>query len=351
MAARASMKESLSGRLANFDLIRIVAATFVVIGHSFPLTGNSGAPSFLGMGLHTLGVKIFFCVSGYLVLDSWLRDAHLARFAARRMLRILPALALVVAACAIVFGPLMSTQSLSAYVSDPAFANYFDNIALYIRYYLPGVFVGNPVGAAVNGSLWTLPVEAAAYAFVPVLFWRPHMRLTTGLTALFCVFAISADLALSTWFPGTRLVFYATDWRAGVSLFPYFFIGAWVRAAVQQRRFDIRLVGLCIVAVAVFPAGSLPWSLLPYVIIPVLTFAVAFGPTIFPLKGTDISYGVYLWSFPVAQALVSLKLALLPWPNAALTLLIVVPFASASWFFVERPFLRLKPAKLCGAEK
>jgi peptidoglycan/LPS O-acetylase OafA/YrhL len=43
------------------------------------------------------------------------------------------------------------------------------NIALYINYYLPGLFESNVYPGAVNGSLWSLPAEFVMYLLVPIL--------------------------------------------------------------------------------------------------------------------------------------------------------------------------------------
>lgn len=75
----------------NFDQLRLLGAILVIYGHSYVLLGRP-VPMFAANTVSTLGVKIFFCISGYLVAASWLRDPHLPRFLARRSLRIFPAL-------------------------------------------------------------------------------------------------------------------------------------------------------------------------------------------------------------------------------------------------------------------
>jgi peptidoglycan/LPS O-acetylase OafA/YrhL len=128
-----------------------------------------------------------------------------------------------------------------------------------------------------------------------------------------------------------------------MQLLPYFACGALVRTARQEQLFDVRAAAVSVAAVTIVPAGSEPAAILAYVVIPIFTFAVAFGPRIVSLRGFDISYGVYLWSFPISQVLVAAKYATSPWANSIVTLLVVVPIAMTSWVFVERPALRLKP--------
>src|ERR1700752_3329146 len=79
-----------------FDLLRLIGALLVLYGHAFPLAGQP-APGFLGNHIQTVGVKIFFVISGYLITKSWLNDPSLPRFAKKRFLRIFPGLAANVA--------------------------------------------------------------------------------------------------------------------------------------------------------------------------------------------------------------------------------------------------------------
>src|SRR3984893_10721087 len=129
-------------RSNNFDFLRLIGAVLVIYGHASPLTGTV-SPGFAANGVATIGVKIFFVISGYLVALSWLRDGNLARFLLRRCLRIFPALVAVVILTVLVLGPLLTTQPLSAYFNNPLVTFYLRNIALYINYSLPGVFEHN----------------------------------------------------------------------------------------------------------------------------------------------------------------------------------------------------------------
>ena len=87
----------------------------------------------------------------------------------KRIFRIVPAMAVycVIAAC--VIGPIITSIPLKEYFSHISFRNYFKNIVLYITYFLPGVFESNPYPNAVNGSIWSLPIEFMMYFFVPLL--------------------------------------------------------------------------------------------------------------------------------------------------------------------------------------
>jgi len=82
----------------NFDALRLLGALSVLVSHQFALTGRP-EPALLGIRLGTIGVLIFFAISGFLVTASWSRDPHAPRFLARRALRVWPALAVCLIGC------------------------------------------------------------------------------------------------------------------------------------------------------------------------------------------------------------------------------------------------------------
>jgi len=151
----------------NFHFVRLAAASLVVFAHSYGLLAQP-VPTWFGIRISAFAVYVFFVVSGYLICESWNRDASAYRYLLRRLLRILPGLIVVVTLSALVLGPLLTERSLGEYFHDPQFAQYFWNIALAPSFNLSGVFLHNPLNAAVNGSVWTLPAEFAMYLLLPL---------------------------------------------------------------------------------------------------------------------------------------------------------------------------------------
>jgi peptidoglycan/LPS O-acetylase OafA/YrhL len=81
---------------------------------------------------------------------------------------------------------------------------------------------------------------------------------------------------------------------------------------------------------AIVWVGSRSW--------PVLRSAGRFG---------DLSYGIYLWAWPVQQILVMLfGKSLSVWQHMAVALPVTVACALASWHLVEKRALRLKPERI-----
>ena len=151
---------STAHRSNNLDALRLVGALAVIFGHAYHIVGRPFEnPVVAGYPVQTLGVIIFFSISGYLITASWSRTRNPVSYLAARSLRIFPALVVVVLVCMFVIGPVVSVLPNSQYFDAPNFWSYLGNIILRPQYELPGVWGDHPYPNAVNGSLWTLPAE------------------------------------------------------------------------------------------------------------------------------------------------------------------------------------------------
>ena len=328
----------------NFDALRLFAAGLVLVGHSHALLGLR-EPLFLSwLPLGPLGVYIFFTISGYLISESWDRDPHLLRYFWRRALRIFPGLAVCVLLSILVLGPVMTTLPTREYFANPRTWEYLQNIGLYIIYYLPGVFEHLRVPNAVNGSLWSLPVEFLMYIVLALLGLARANRWIFLLTALaFAWFA-------ATWAMRTdrMLVVYNFDLRQAFLCGTYFWMGAVFYKFQLWRYFS--LSGTLLVFVALLCLEPWPhflhfagWLLLAFL---VLSFGSAYSPLLGRLtRSGDYSYGLYIYAFPIQQSLAYL----LPQLDFRLYLLIcalaTLTLAVGSWHLVEKRALTFKPVR------
>lgn len=94
-------------------------------------------------------------------------------------------------------------------------------------------------------------------------------------------------------------------------------------------------------------AASADWKIKAYAFNLLLPFIVIFAAERLPklafLNRFDISYGVYIYAFLVQQMLVWwFGTGVAPTTLSLLTVAMVTPIATASWFFVEKPALSLK---------
>lgn len=337
--------------LNSFDVVRLFAALLVVYGHAYPLTG-AASPHFAGNSVQAIGVKIFFVISGYLILGSWQRDPSVWRFFMRRALRILPGLVAVVLICAMLLGPALTGLPTAEYLHNSRTWTYFTNILIRPQYDLPGVFVSNVYPNAVNGSLWSLPAEVAMYVIGPLACVAGVLCLRSPRWGAAAVAGIL--VALSMWFlrispPSATPVIYGSSVLSFLDVAPYFMLGSLYSLFKAQKIFNPTVAGASWVLLSFVSLPGLLYEpvlylVLPYVVLTLGTQTTWLGNRLNTFG--DISYGVYLYGFPLQQCVALLVPASRDsaWFNAGLTLIPLLSVATLSWRYVERPFMQYKPA-------
>lgn len=332
-------------RSNNLDALRLFGAAAVILGHAYHLTGRPLlVPGLLGYPVSTMGVVIFFSISGYLITASWSRSPSVVTYGAARALRIFPALIVVILLSVFVLGPIVTTRSVGEYFDDPRTLHYLVNIVMQPQYDLPGVFATDvPYPNAVNGSLWTLPAELFCYVMVPLLCLVPRFaRPATFGAALVVSLVLAAVPAVDSpviW--GSRLSDAALMWV-------FFAAGALLRLAHERWRGFFRadvavVLGLgYLMLTALEPTWTtkISWISLPYI---VLTLGLASTPYVRrAARYGDLSYGMYLVGFPVQQLVVVYVGVVAMSLNLVLVLAISAVLALISWHLVEAPSMRLK---------
>lgn len=328
----------------NLTFVRVFAALMVLYSHAFVFLGHP-PPLFLGIiSVGPLGVWIFFSMSGYLIMQSWMLDPNLWRFFAKRALRIFPALVVCVVLSLFVLGPVLTTLDLSTYLRHPTTWAYLDNIFMYITFQLPGVFVGNHHSNAVNGSLWSLPVEFFMYGLVAVVGFLKAPRWVWPFMGVLVVL-LAQIWAIS---PGKAFIMYGTDLRQVAICGSFFILGAAVYRYQLERFLTLSTVGsltllwLCLSAVPdVFVLSG--WFILPFI---TLGFGLAQGACLSKLSSHDYSYGIYIYAFPVQQTWVHFYPQQTLAEHLILATLTTVGLAALSWHLVEKRALKLKPFAL-----
>ncbi|MBS0214263.1 MAG: acyltransferase [Proteobacteria bacterium] len=335
----------------NFDAIRILAAAAVIFGHAHPLT-RSAEVVVLGNSVQALAVKVFFVVSGFLIATSWQLDPNPVRYLRKRALRIFPGLAWLLALSVLVLGPVLTTQPLGAYFTDGGTWRYFwSNLLLNPVYALGGLFPANPYPNAVNGSLWSLPVEFLMYLVMPCVLAFARIG---GNAALFVAFsiglAVASLFALRTGHPPPTQVYYGTGLASVLDVAPYFFLGSLFAVTSLYRilntGFALFLVGLF----AFFqPSAEVAKELALYIVLPVAVLSLGVANTPYLNRAGrfgDFSYGLYLYGFVLQQAFLFFFPMQSALQNAACALVASFVLAWISWHLVEAPALRLKKKRV-----
>jgi len=341
------------GRDNNFNLIRIIAALAVLITHSFALSMGSGEEEpfrkSLDMTMGSVAVDVFFVTSGFLVTSSLFTRQSTIEFVWARVLRIYPALLIMLFLTVFGLGVFFTTLPLTTYLTDANTYFYLIKCATLISgiaFDLPGVFEGNPFKNQVNASLWTMPYEVRMYAFLAItwisLRYIKRDRLKTFELIIISsaivagIFIIARDF-LPSFFPQKGHF---------AQLFFMFFSGASFYVlkeyiTLSRSTFWIFVIALLMTAIADKHAFFLVYTLT----IAYILFYVAYVPSgrirKYNLVG-DYSYGVYIYAFPIQQSVAALIPGVSVLTMIFISAIATLFFAAVSWHLIERRALNLK---------
>lgn len=320
----------------NFTLFRFILAWLVLFGHSFILTGSGSDPISKILAPHTwlggIAVGGFFAISGYLVTAS-ITQRSTADFIVSRALRLYPAIIAYSLVAILIIGPLSISVTISQYFNANPWLNLRNSMLWEWTYNLPYVFSKNPVPGSTNGSSWTLPAELRCYLLVLVFgffgFFEKKHR---------------ANLAL------IGLLFLAKNRYADIPLFgdntrfeqPLIFFVAgclfWINRSIIPLSWPLAVI----LIVSTILSASQPWYIYTYAFSLTYTIFVAVYrlPHIDMDKYGDLSYGIYIYAWPIQQ------LVWFPGQNAYINVLLatlaILPVSFLSWILIEKPALGLK---------
>ena len=330
----------------NFLLIRIIAALMVVAGHSLGLS-IEGTPenlekiTFADIRPHGLGVLVFFCISGFLVTASICKRNNLLDYSISRLCRILPALWVCIVITTLFAGVFLSSRPFWEYLQHPEVLNYVWKNALLIsaQFSLPYVDLGKH---GINGSLWTIPIEAIFYLYIAVFYLTGALR---NLKVFAMALGIFGGLLAFNHLPllekNTETIKLTICFFSGCSLY---LLRHWIPAS--------KVLALVLAALALLVYDLLQNSFLMYMAIGYGIIILAYSRKIpDPFGASDYSYGVYLYSFPIQQCILHIRPEISAVELAIIAIPLSILVAALSWRFIERPALDLKKFWLANKAK
>jgi len=331
----------------NLDILRLLAAWMILYSHSFILYGNKNdfSDTFLvNYSTSHIALSIFFIISGYLITASYYYKSDLKLFMASRLLRLIPALAVVLLITVFVLGPVATNLTLGEYFSDINTYKYLRGVLLFpLKYELPGVFNETPYPNAVNGSLWSLEVEFKCYLMIAALGVCKLLR--KNIIAVMTVISILMYLVLDSFpemFDKRFLGMKYTNLHTGSLWFSAFLVGAsffLFKDKIEfNRNFFIAAVAIDAVLWVAIPFGEyFRMITLGYIMLYLGFHVKACGAK---LKGNDISYGVYIYAFPIQQLYMLYIGEKFGFAGFILICTLAVAICGfLSWRFVEKPAL------------
>lgn len=349
--------DEISPRTNNFNIIRFFAAFMVIYGHMSTIMGFAAFP-LLNQRVSTIGVKILFTFSGYLITKSYLSDTHFGRYMIRRSFRIFPAFIVLIILTTFVAGPLMTSLPLGEYLTNPnTWAYFWKNLLFHPVYALPGVFTDCPYPNAVNGSLWTLPFEFAMYLILPALLvlFKKLGSARWGMLGMWIVSLVPSIIYIVN--PsafGAGWIIWGNHIPSAFSLMPYFFLGSVFSFPAFAKLLNLQRATLLLV-LGIFAQSNVwyhAWvsevcsELVVAVVLPyfVLSLALTERPVFSKwFANSDFAYGLYLYGFVIQQITYQLLAPthLSAFEMSVLCFFITLIPAVASWYLVEKPVQKL----------
>jgi len=348
----AARLEQTKGRSSGFDYLRIGLSVSVIAWHTVIVCYGVDVETHLWTSplrpLFYIVLPSFFALSGFLVVGGLFRNS-IPAFLTLRALRIFPALCCEVVISALIIGPALTAFSLRDYFSDHKLYAYFFNVVGRIRYQLPGLFLDNPYPDNVNLQLWTIPYELECYIAITVLAIFGIVRSPRLFAVAFILLTIT--LCAAAWLSSSPAVI---DGGPSGRLCVMSFLAGVILYIWRDR--------LPCNAVLAGGAAAFLWITLSsrgteyLATLPIAYVTIWLGlqdpKKLFFVAGADYSYGMYLYGFPMQQAVAQLLPHHRFWyVNLILSLIASGIAAYASWNLVESRILKRKASVVAFVDR
>lgn len=332
----------------NFNFLRLFFALLVLLSHSPELIYGNRSRELLTMAFGTISfgefaVDGFFLLSGYLIVQSWTRKPDAWTFLKSRLLRIVPAFVVASLICAFIIGPIGSDSH--AYFAAFSPIAFLSGIALLQSPILPPSFAGTHYPVT-NGSMWTISLEFTCYLLVLLLGLAGATRRAAWVSITVTIFAGLLLTKLGFRVPDLGAVLAWQD--QFIRLASFFLTGGCFFLFKDRIVFTGRVALAAAVAIiaCLFSWRGAEFGLAIFG--GYLLFFVALQPVTllrhFKTGMPDVSYGVYLYGWPVQKLTLWYVPSMSPWVLFAVSAILSIALGAASWFLIEKPFTNLKRA-------
>jgi len=333
-----SIGQAADGKRNNFHLIRLIAALLVIYGHCYPISGNQG-PDFIQQALHirfagSLATDTFFLISGFLITSS-MEKSTLYHYLWARFLRIFPALLVCVALMVLVMGPLVTSDT--GYWHNPQVWSFWRGASTLTGGpgTLPGVFDNAP-RPATNGSLWTLNIEVRLYLMV---FAFACLRMLKGKRLEWLILAalVVGYFYIPRFWPFSFLT--VTDrWITPIALF---LMGSFIWRCRYSIPLSFPLLALFLFVAAMF-IDTPKFEVAYFACLSYMVFFIGYVPVLPAIRYRDLSYGVYLYGWPIQQLVEYFRPGSTAMFNMVWSMALALVMAFLSWELLEKHALRFK---------
>jgi peptidoglycan/LPS O-acetylase OafA/YrhL len=335
-------------RRNNFGLLRLIFAMSVLVSHSIELVdGNRSREPltyvFGTLSLGEFGVDGFFLVSGYLITQSFENSASLLSYLWKRVMRIYPAFVVAFVLSIVVVGPL-SGADMNALRGTGWIRQIIQMLLLGLPS-LPNAFADLHY-PSLNGAMWTIPYEFSCYLIIGILglFGLLRRRWIVGFAVvvllLFSAFFHVGNSAftLPSNFAGTPndAIRFASLFLCGTAFYVF-------RDTIPYRN-DLAVIATIALLASLFNHATEELAVRTLGGYLIFWFAFLKGtPRLNRINNeTDISYGTYLYAWPIQSLLIKFVPGIAPLSVVILTTFSDAALAYLSWRLIEKPSLSLR---------
>ena len=331
----------------NFNFLRFYFALIVVIGHLIEISNINTLQKFAPYFNTYISVTAFFCISGFLISLSYINTPNLKDYFKKRAARLLPAYLFIILTCAI-FLSLLSKYSFSEYFTHPMFLKYLAANLSFLNFLqpcLPGVFVHDATSCSVNSALWTLKIEVSFYLFIPVIIY--FTRKAKVKYILFIGIYLFSVLY--------RNIFEYISILSGIEYyniiarqlpgFMSYFVSCIALCFYYEFFIQKKKILLLFSIISFFIERYFGVEILTPVALSIIVFYFAFSFKRLNnfAKHGDISYGIYIFHFPIMKIASELGFfeKFNPFIVSAILIVIILIFGFLSWHLIEKQFLKI----------
>ena len=332
----------------NFGLLRLLFAYLVILSHSPELLDGNAHRELLNRftGTLTFGILAvdgFFLISGYLICQSFVHSKTTVSYFFKRILRIYPAFVVIWVVSLLIVVPFSGNGQLLASLEWQQWLRNLIKIAILSQPHVDG-FAFNPHITPLNGSMWTIRYEFLCYLTIPLIALiglnkRNVVLLTVFVLGLNLYTRISGlDFKINTPFPLSLHLFTRLSFA--------FLVGICFYQFKNHIVWNNKISLACALLLALLIQNQLvaELALVGFGGYLMFNFAFNFKNTFTQSVGikNDISYGVYLYAWPVQGLLIQRYPAINPWLLSLVTIVAVSILGFLSWRLIEKPFLNFK---------
>jgi peptidoglycan/LPS O-acetylase OafA/YrhL len=326
----------------NFGFLRLLLATLVIFSHSPELIDGDRSRDVLVRIFSTitfseLAVDGFFLISGYLILQSFKNSTSVKSYIVKRCLRIYPAFIVATLVCIFIVAPLSGGIDVLAKITAFQWASHFGRAITLKQPLVDGVFLNNHI-QYLNGAMWTIKYEFFCYLLIPFIFYLRFFNkkfILAIFLLLVSMFVIFVDFRIPSL--NLQIIRFCLLFVSGCCFYLF-------RDKIKWNMMlnVLSLIGLffCLS----YNKYSSHFGLTIFGAYLLFNFALNFKSSFISSIGskTDISYGVYLYAWPVQSLIIQYYPSVEPYQLNIGTLIAVLPLAYLSYCYIEKPFINMK---------